>query len=208
MLTSWTKLLAVLTLCSTTSLGACKVNDANSGDDTTGRDGIVSSAVTSDGAAIARMDLSKQAVLERAGLPSSDEILGPLAIKNALSGMCLNVPDESTDPGTPIIQWPCGSIAPNDLWYWDVDKNQFINALSGQCLNVSNASFASGAPVIQWPCDSPRQNDEWFWNGAGRMINLNSGQCLNVRGASVTRGAAIIQWPCGSSLLNDIWFLD
>lgn len=36
MLTSWTKLLAVLTLCSTSTLGACAIDDANSGDDTTG----------------------------------------------------------------------------------------------------------------------------------------------------------------------------
>jgi hypothetical protein len=36
MLTSWTKLLAVLTLGSTITLGACAMDDANSGDDTTG----------------------------------------------------------------------------------------------------------------------------------------------------------------------------
>lgn len=52
MLTSWTKLLAVLTLGSTIALGACGMDDANSGEDTTGRDGTVNSdAVTSDGAA-------------------------------------------------------------------------------------------------------------------------------------------------------------
>jgi hypothetical protein len=34
MLTSWTKLLAVLTLGSTITLGACAMDDANSGDDT------------------------------------------------------------------------------------------------------------------------------------------------------------------------------
>jgi peptidoglycan hydrolase-like protein with peptidoglycan-binding domain len=51
MLTSWTKLLAVLTLCSTTTLGACAMGDANSGDDTTGRDGSANSdAVTDNGA--------------------------------------------------------------------------------------------------------------------------------------------------------------
>jgi hypothetical protein len=36
MLTSWTKLLAVLTLGSTITLGACAMDDANSSDDTTG----------------------------------------------------------------------------------------------------------------------------------------------------------------------------
>jgi hypothetical protein len=52
MFTSWTKLLAVLTLCSTATLGACAMDDASSGGDITGRDDTVTSdAVTSDGAA-------------------------------------------------------------------------------------------------------------------------------------------------------------
>jgi peptidoglycan hydrolase-like protein with peptidoglycan-binding domain len=52
MLTSWTKLLAILTLCSTTTLGACAMDDANSSDDATGGNGTVNSdAVTSDGVA-------------------------------------------------------------------------------------------------------------------------------------------------------------
>lgn len=38
MLTSSAKLLAVLTLCSTTILGACAMDDANRGDDTTSRE--------------------------------------------------------------------------------------------------------------------------------------------------------------------------
>lgn len=50
MRTSGTKLLAVLALCSATTLGACAMDDANSGDDTTGIDGTVNSdAVTNDG---------------------------------------------------------------------------------------------------------------------------------------------------------------
>lgn len=52
MLTSWTKLLAVLTLCSTATLGACAMDDANRGDGATGRDSTVNSdAVASVGAA-------------------------------------------------------------------------------------------------------------------------------------------------------------
>lgn len=47
MLTSRAKLLAVLTLCSTTTLGACAMDDTNSGDDTTGT--VNSDAVASDG---------------------------------------------------------------------------------------------------------------------------------------------------------------
>jgi peptidoglycan hydrolase-like protein with peptidoglycan-binding domain len=52
MRTSWTKLLAVLTVCSATTLGACAMDDASSGDDATGRDGTVDSdAITRSGAA-------------------------------------------------------------------------------------------------------------------------------------------------------------
>jgi hypothetical protein len=129
-------------------------------------------------------------------------------IINDNSGQCLAVPGGSTDAGTGLIQWPCGTWADH---YWAA-QYQFTdsagiywyhirNLNSGQCLAVPGASTSAGVQVIQWPCGTWADH---YWaivydsTGKIHIINYNSGQCLAIPGASTAAGTAVIQWPCGT----------
>src|SRR5262245_39972927 len=80
------------------------------------------------------------------------------------SGLGLNVPEASTAPGTPIIQWSDGMTSMNGQWEMlpadatpDLSDVSFRNRWSRQCLTVDTKQ---PAPVVQRPCDG-RQSQAW-----------------------------------------------
>ncbi|GAA4899445.1 RICIN domain-containing protein [Streptomyces coeruleoprunus] len=136
----------------------------------------------------------------------ADEEATYVHIVNRNSGQCLAVPGGSTQQGTGLIQWGCGSW--NDH-YWTfryafssggLNYYQLENLNSHQCLAVPGASTQQGTQVIQWPCGTWKDH---YWgvrptsNGA-QLVNWNSRQCLAIEGGSLTAGAKAIQWPCGT----------
>ncbi|MFD9791871.1 RICIN domain-containing protein [Streptomyces sp. NPDC059070] len=75
-------------------------------------------------------------------------------VVNGKSGQCLAVPGGSTDQGTQVIQWPCGTYA-DHYWAFASDRagvTHIANGKSGQCLAIPGASRDQGMKVIQWPC--------------------------------------------------------
>ncbi|MGW7462062.1 RICIN domain-containing protein [Streptomyces sp. NPDC054797] len=129
-------------------------------------------------------------------------------LRNVNSGQCLAVPGGSMDPGTGLIQWPCGGWM-DHKWHlkaaFTADGLQYfqiMNGNSGQCMALPGGSTEAGTQVIQWPCGDWKDH-YWgaeFTNQGVRLKNWNSGQCLSVPGGSGTAGEKVIQWPCGGWL--------
>ena len=119
------------------------------------------------------------------------------------SGLGLNVPEASTAPGTPIIQWSDGMTSMNGQWEMlpadatpDLSDVSFRNRWSRQCLTVDSKQ---PAPVVQRPCDG-RQSQAWNAsysqpdNKYATITNTWSGLDLNISGGSTAMGAQLIQW--------------
>ncbi|WP_370417978.1 RICIN domain-containing protein [Streptomyces sp. QH1-20] len=83
-------------------------------------------------------------------------------LRNLNSGQCLAVPGASTNPGTQVIQWPCGTWKDH---YWGVEYTnrgtRLVNWNSGQCLAIPGASRVQGEKAIQWPCGTWADH---YWN--------------------------------------------
>lgn len=131
------------------------------------------------------------------------------------SSRYLNVPEASTVPGTPIIQWDhAGPNAMNSQWEMlpaagssDRSRINIRNRSSRQCLSVDSTK---PAPVVQRPCDG-RQSQIWLVrrvstgnpapSGIGNigdystLTNAYSGLDMNLSGASKDAGAELGQWP-------------
>ena len=126
------------------------------------------------------------------------------------SGLGLNVPDASTAPGTPIIQWSDGMTAMNGQWEF-LRANpatyvvQIRNRWSRQCLTVDSKQ---PGPVVQRPCDG-RASQGWSYEYQqgwySTITNEWSGLDLNVSGASTALGAEVIQWYHSPSSPNALF---
>ena len=119
------------------------------------------------------------------------------------SGLGLNVPEASTAPGTPIIQWSDGMKSLNGQWQLlpaaataDPGDISIRNRWSRQCLTVDSKQ---PGPVVQRPCDG-RQSQAWKdtysqpGNQYATITNAWSGLDLNISGGSKELGAQLIQW--------------
>jgi hypothetical protein len=72
---------------------------------------------------------------------------------NVGSGKAIDVPGQSTSPGTQLIQWSSHSGA-NQLWTLspvDAGFATLTSRSSGMLVDVSNNSGDDGAAIIQWP---------------------------------------------------------
>ena len=81
---------------------------------------------------------------------------GYVFIKNANSGLCLNVQGRSVSPGALIVQWTCGVAAKNDQWRVVTHSDgtsSFVGLQSGLCLDVPGASTADGVQLDQQTCN-------------------------------------------------------
>lgn len=88
-------------------------------------------------------------------------------IVNNASGMCLDVPNNSTDNGVRLQIWPCnGSTA--QLWSYHSPGWPIIGYNSGKCMDDYNWDTSNGAAVVIWQCGSTgpggQLNQEWWLN--------------------------------------------
>ncbi|MET0304876.1 MAG: RICIN domain-containing protein [Solirubrobacterales bacterium] len=121
------------------------------------------------------------------------------------SGQCMSLHGNLSAPGTPLLQWPCGSppdpnqgqvftLVPRGNGYHYVEINS-----TDQCVSVHGALQAPGTGILQWPCGGGT-NQEWqIVPIAGQapwfaMIARHSGQCASVTGSQ--NGASLVQWGC------------
>ncbi len=123
----------------------------------------------------------------------------PVYLRNAASGLCLDMFQNDTRPGGQLIQWGCHSNA-NQQWmlYPLGQAYQIVNQNSGLCLDVRGAQHGNGVDVIQWTCTG-QANQLWHATpGPNGLIfrNVNSNRCLDVPRSSTRAGERLVQWDC------------
>ncbi|MEV6396804.1 RICIN domain-containing protein [Streptomyces sp. NPDC051907] len=132
-------------------------------------------------------------------------LTGAFRVVNRASGKVLDVANQSTGDGAPVIQWPW-SGGTNQQWRLLPDYDgtfRLSNVNSGKVLDNPGASTTSGQALDQWTdTDSPNQ----WWrlvpsgtSGHYHLVNVASGLRVDVENASLSDGARIVQMPAGSS---------
>jgi endo-1,4-beta-xylanase len=121
------------------------------------------------------------------------------------AGKCLDVPNQSTSPGTQLQIYDCWGGA-NQLWT-HTSSNQLTTTINGTtlCLDAANNGTTAGTKVQTWTC-SGGTNQQWNLNSNGTVTGVQSGLCLDVSGASTSNGALVQLWNC-SGASNQQWKL-
>ncbi|MFC0106055.1 ricin-type beta-trefoil lectin domain protein [Kibdelosporangium aridum] len=140
-----------------------------------------------------------QAGIESALRPSTGEVLALAA------GKCLDVPNNSTTPGTQVQIWGCvGGLNQS----WTRTASGQLTVYSGgnlRCMTALNNQTAPGTQVVISQCTGGA-NQQWKFNTNGTITGAQSGICLDINGAATANGTKIILWTChGGS--NQQWTL-
>ncbi|WP_406447989.1 RICIN domain-containing protein [Streptomyces sp. NBC_00876] len=136
-------------------------------------------------------------------------LAGVCRVVNSASGKVLDVADESTGNGAPVIQWPWTGGA-NQKWRLlpDYDGSfRLSNLNSGKVLDNPAASTTHGQPLDQWT-DTDAPNQWWKLVPAGtaghyHLVNVSSGLYAAVENGSTGDGARIVQLPADGSAGQD-----
>ena len=92
--------------------------------------------------------------------PPSNVFAPDRQIRNRLSGLCLDVQNNSTAAGALIVQNPCNVNDPAQRWI--ITKvaqvfsqsggyRRYVNKNSGLVMDIAGATTANNARLIQWP---------------------------------------------------------
>ncbi|MFB6634410.1 RICIN domain-containing protein [Streptomyces sp. NPDC056362] len=132
-------------------------------------------------------------------------LTGTYRVVNRVSGKVLDVADESTGNGAPVIQWPWSGRA-NQQWRLAPNHDgtfRLSNVHSGKVLDNPGTSTTPGQALDQWTdTDSPNQWWDLVSVGAGgryHLINRASGLRASVENRSTDDGARIVQLPADGS---------
>ena len=79
-------------------------------------------------------------------------------IKNRLSGLCLDVANNSTADGATVHLWDCIDTVASQKW--TASNGQLVNPASGKCLDVKDNNPADGAKLQIWTCTGAA-NQKW-----------------------------------------------
>ncbi len=118
------------------------------------------------------------------------------------SGECLDVPNVSTSPGTPLQIWGCNGGA-NQMWTF-TDSHQ-LTVYSGEyrlCLDAHDRETGPGTRVRTWYCNG-HSSEQWLLNPDGTITGAQSGLCLDVARGSTDDGTLLELWPCDGG--NQRW---
>lgn len=74
---------------------------------------------------------------------------------------CLDVAEESRDPGTRVVLWDCTGRA-NQRWTLSSDGT-IVGAQSGLCLDVAGQATANHSTIDVWTCNGGA-NQRWSRN--------------------------------------------
>jgi len=135
------------------------------------------------------------------------------SIVNQLSGLQLDLNDNSTSAGAGIVQESRSLTSLSQRWaltkspagFWAIS-----NLANGLCLD---SSTGSGTIVtVQNPCVSTSPTQQWSigsaTNGYATLLNQGTGLVLDISGGSLSAGASIDQSPASSILTqSQQWLL-
>lgn len=135
------------------------------------------------------------------GIVNADDIIVAGAfytMTNQKSGLCLDDPGGSTEPGTQMIQW-----TPNNLdtqaWKADFIGNNFFKLTckySNLVLDNKGGLPDPGNPILQWNdngTDAQRWSIGYIGNSYYKIKNKASGLYMDVSGGSTQAHASIVQ---------------
>jgi hypothetical protein len=118
---------------------------------------------------------------------------------------CLDVPNQSTEPGTRVQIWDCWG-GPNQTWtHTGADELSVYGGASRMCLDAYENQTSPGTPVVVWPCHGGT-NQQWRQSADGTITAVRSGLCLDVEEAGTANGAQVILWTCNGAS-NQQWTL-
>jgi hypothetical protein len=145
------------------------------------------------------------------GGSSSSGLTGTYQIENVASDLSLNVSNNLTSNGAPIVQYSYSGSA-NEKWTFTPTSNgyyQIVNVNSGKDVAVQGASTANEAKIVQWTFGSSG-DDQWKpvqnSNGSYTFYNLNSGKVLDNPGSSTTKNTQMDQYTAQGGA-NQQWDL-
>ena len=125
-------------------------------------------------------------------------------IVNQLSGLQLDLNDNSTSAGAGIVQELRSFTSPSQRWALTKSSAGFwaiSNLVSGLCLDSSTSSGAT--LTVQNPCMPTSSTQQWSIgsaaNGYANLLNQGTGLVLDISGGSLSAGASIDQSPASST---------
>jgi hypothetical protein len=111
------------------------------------------------------------------------------------SNRCLDVPGQSTEPGTQLQIWDCWGGS-NQLWTYTAAGELTVYAGGSQrCLDAEGGGTSNGTAAIIWTCHGG-VNQQWSLNPDGTISGVQSGLCLDGYGAGTANGTQVILWSC------------
>jgi hypothetical protein len=134
---------------------------------------------------------------------------GTYQLENVSSGLSLNVSNNLTSDGAPIVQYSYSGSS-NEKWTFTPTSNgyyQIVSVSSGKDVVVQGASTANGAKIVQWTFGSSG-DDQWKpvenSNGSYTFYNLNSGKVLEDPGSSTSKNTQMDQYTANGGA-NQQW---
>ncbi|MFJ8869973.1 endo-1,4-beta-xylanase [Streptomyces sp. NPDC102473] len=121
-------------------------------------------------------------------------------IKGVGSSRCLDVPNASTNDGTQLQLWDCGSSANQQ---WAATDSGELRVYGDKCLDAAGTSNGSKVQIYScWGGD----NQKWRVNSDGSIVGVQSGLCLDAVGTGTANGTRIQIYSCSNGN-NQRWIL-
>ncbi|MEV8378900.1 PQQ-dependent sugar dehydrogenase [Kribbella sp. NPDC056861] len=131
--------------------------------------------------------------------PATAAIGNPVV--GAGSGLCLDVKDASTTPGTPIQIWTCHAGSHQS---WDFTAAGEMRTFDGtRCLDAKAGGTTAPTAVSSYTCHGGT-NQKFRLNANGTITATNSGLCLDVVAAGTAPGSVVQLWTCNGGS-NQRW---
>ncbi|MFJ8979541.1 endo-1,4-beta-xylanase [Streptomyces sp. NPDC102282] len=121
-------------------------------------------------------------------------------IKGVGSSRCLDAPNASTNDGTQLQLWDCGSSANQQ---WAATDSGELRVYGNKCLDAAGTSNGSKVQIYScWGGD----NQKWRVNSDGSIVGVQSGLCLDAVGTGTANGTRIQIYSCSNGN-NQRWIL-
>lgn len=160
-------------------------------------------------------DSSVDPLQEEGAVATVEQALGTtVLIKNANSGMHLNIFNNIEADATPVIQFNDSPASLNSQFTLESTGDGYyklVAAHSGKCLDLMSGMPFPGAPIQQWTCiggSNQRFLFETLANGKYAIKPKNSNnQCLEVFESSTAPGTGVTQNNCAPARASQQWIL-
>ncbi|WP_084557573.1 ricin-type beta-trefoil lectin domain protein [Hamadaea tsunoensis] len=113
-------------------------------------------------------------------------------LKGRESGLCVDVPGQSTTNGTAVTLYDCNG---GTNQRWTLTPAQQLTVYGTKCLDVNGSGTADGTVVQIYDCNGTGAQ-KWTINADGSVVNTGSGKCLDVSGHGLVNGSPIVIWGC------------